>query len=54
MGAGRQRKGVTCLPLESDVQILHGDTRMIAVQSRFPVRPYRLWVAPVIAGGIRQ
>ena len=40
----------TFLPLESE-RILPGATRMIAVQSRLPVRPYRLWVDPEIAGG---
>lgn len=40
----------TFLSLESE-RILPWATRMIAVQSRLPVRPYRLWVDPEVAGG---
>jgi hypothetical protein len=40
----------TFLPVESE-RILPTDTCMIAVQSSLPVRPYRLWVDPEIAGG---
>ena len=40
----------TFLPIGSE-RILSGATRMIVVQSRLPVRPYRLWVDPEIAGG---
>jgi hypothetical protein len=41
----------TFLPIDSKLNILSLNTHSIVVQSRLPIRPYRLWVDPEVAGG---
>jgi hypothetical protein len=41
----------TFLPVDSQLNILPLRTYSIAVQSRLPIRPYRLWVDPEVSGG---
>lgn len=40
----------TFIPVDSELNILHLTTHSIVVQSRLPIRPYRLWVDPEVAG----